>query len=1047
MATTIDLEVLGAFEMRCDGRTVGPWPSRRAAELVQLLAIAPGHTVVRDVAIDALWPHLTADAGAANLRKAAHHARQAIGHGSAIVLRHQQVHLFPDADIDSDLDRFLEAARAAIADGDAEAADRAAALYGGDLLPSARYEEWSEQPRRQTAELHLELLRRAGRWERVVEHDPTDESAVIAAMRAAHDHGHRHRAISIFEVHRTAMRDELGLAPGPEVIDLYESARADLVVDDEPIIGRRDELAAVDDVFTDDAPSHLVVVRGGPGMGKTVLAHALGRRAAAHGWTVVTATADGSSDAYVVLRALITRLIDGRGPVLDGLDDRTRSVLAMIVPLPGEAAPLDLPLTRHQVVGAVQRLLEAIGQDDDGGRGTAIVVDDVDRADEPTREVLAVLGDRPLGRLLVVVTHRYPFPGEPVERMLARAARIRRPAVVTLEPLDATTATELARSRGPGLTPEQIVDVVARAEGVPLFVVELAETDDPTTDRASDVVADALAARFADLEEHEIGWLRRLAISGGHLDLPAVLALTGCHDDDLDHLLDQALATGVLVVDDTGYRFRHELVRDALAHQLPPHQRAAVHRDAARRLADLNATPARVAEHWAAGQRAQEAADCFVLAADDALRLGGYRAALDHADRALDLVPHHARALRRRAESLDALGDLRALAAYDAAIAAADSDDEHELRPLQALAQIKMGDPEGALVTINGAEPRSLPSQLAQALTMSGAALLGATGPEVGTELSAAGRRAALQSGDPAAVVVASWAQAAVAHARGELRASLWDDLAETSALPRLAVTVFDGQLCITQRLLYGNRPYDDVIAFTNDFIAEADRLGAARGVAFATTLRGEAELLSGRLDDAECDLRDGARLHRLLAAPTGEAFSLQRLAEVAQARGDLDDARRLIDEALELARSSDVGFHLLDRIYGTRIQLARDPEDALDMVLEAEEAVRGPFETCPGCRITLEVPAAIAAARGRDLERLERYERSCTWLAEVVMRLPAWDAALDELRGHRSLAHDDDATAGDFFRRAADRFAEIGQPIDARRCEHELAAIRRTPS
>src|SRR5690606_6469569 len=77
-----------------------------------------------------------------------------------------------------------------------------------------------------------------------------------------------------------------------------------------------------------------------------------------------------------------------------------------------------------------------------------------------------------------------------------------------------------------------------------------------------------------------------------------------------------------------------------------------------------------------------------------------------------------------------------------------------------------------------------------------------------------------------------------------------------------------------TQRLLYGNRLYDDVIGFADAFAAESNRLGAARGVAFATTLRGEAELLCGRLGDADRDLEEGTHLHRAIDAPTGESFA-----------------------------------------------------------------------------------------------------------------------------------------------------------------------------
>jgi len=46
--------------------------------------------------------------------------------------------------------------------------------------------------------------------------------------------------------------------------------------------------------------------------------------------------------------------------------------------------------------------------------------------------------------------------------------------------------------------------------------------------------------------------------------------------------------------------------------------------------------------------------------------------------------------------------------------------------------------------------------------------------------------------------------------------------------------------------------------------------------------------------------------------------------------RGQQQEAVALLDEALAIARESDVGFHLLDRIYGTRVAAAPDPASAL---------------------------------------------------------------------------------------------------------------------
>lgn len=233
-----------------------------------------------------------------------------------------------------------------------------------------------------------------------------------------------------------------------------------------------------------------------------------------------------------------------------------------------------------------------------------------------------------------------------------------------------------------------------------------------------------------------------------------------------------------------------------------------------------------------------------------------------------------------------------------------------------------------------------------------------------------------------------------------------------------------------------------EVIAFAKGLAAEALRLGAARGHAFGITIRGEAELLAGDLSAAEKHLTLGVRLHHAFGGATGEAFATQRLAEVAMHRGQYGDARALIGQALDLARQTDIGFHLLDRIYGTRILLARSRAAALHALEDAREAVRGPLETCPGCRITFAVPAAIAAARAGRLDLAEEYTGQSAYLANVVMRLPAWHAAHDEVLGHMAIARREGAdVAASRFAKAAERFRDAGHPIDTVRCER-LAAL-----
>ncbi|MFZ4810025.1 MAG: ATP-binding protein [Ilumatobacteraceae bacterium] len=1032
----VRIRLLGGFELTVDdGVAVTRFPTRRAAELVQLLALSPGRRLTRDQVMDALWPQLDMLAGGANLRKAAHHARQALGHPEAVVLQQQNVALFPGCSVSTDVDEFLEAADESLRLSDAGKARETALLYTGELLPGSRYEAWADEPRQVLAARYLDLLRVGGQWDRVLESDPLDETAAREVMRAALDDGRRHRAIAVYGRLRAALSIELGVLPQPATEELYNTSLDGLVPAAPYIVGREHELATLDALLRRSQHSALVLVHGPAGIGKSSFVGSFVNRHRAAGGIVASVLADEPEDAFATLASVVEELLLRIPSVAERLNDRALSVLARLTPVAQAVDVAGVSFTRHQMLGAVQQMIEAAGTQ------VVIVVDDAHRADDSSLGVLAQLTERAEGGAVVVFSYRAEAAGPGVHRAITRAERHGVPTTIELGPLNRDALRSLAISLGAPADDAAIAALATASEGNAFFATELCRAGQVGRELHASL-PEAIGRRFLDFDDDVVAWLRRLSLIAGPLDLASVVAITGCPDDELTRLLDAAMAADVLVAHQGQYRFRHELVRRALSDQLPPHHAVAVHRDAARRLAELGARPGAVAHHWLEGGRPDRAVEWLLRAADDAVGLGGYPAAVEHLDRVLEHDPDHAEALRRRAGALDAMGDSRAIAAYDDAARVASAEEVHELRPLQSLAMVKLGDPAGGMRVVEGADPKRLESQLAKALAYCGAGLMGHADPAIGARLAAEGRQLALRAGDPAAIVVASWAQAGAAHAQGELRTSLGTDLHDTGSLPRLAASVFDGQLCITQRLLYGSRPYEDVIRWADAFAKEAERLGAARGHAFATTLRGEAELLSGRLDEAGRDLTRGRDMHHAMGAATGEAFSLQRLAELAATRGDLRGAHRLLDESLAVARESDVGFHLLDRIYGTRITLAVDPAAALAAVDEAEEMVCGPLETCPGCRITLSVPAAIALAKAGQLDRLAAYEASCQWLADVVMQLPAWYAALDEVRGHRFHAQGDRVAAEAHFSSALRGFRTAGQPLDVARCEAELSNL-----
>jgi DNA-binding SARP family transcriptional activator/tetratricopeptide (TPR) repeat protein len=1021
VADQVRIRLLGGFSVELPGGiTVAEWPSRRAAELVQLLALAPGARLTRDEVIDALWPRLDAQAGGANLRKAAHFVRRALNDTEALELKGGQVALFPRATLVTDVAEFEAAAGSQTG---------AAALYSGRLLPESLYEEWTQEPRARLHELALRVLRESGEWERVAELDLTDEMATRELMRAALEHGQRTTAIRQFGRLRTALRDELGLLPEPETTALYDECVAGLGAEAPVFVGRSIELATGAAVLgPGPGLQDVVVVRGPGGIGKSALCRELVADARSRGRVAIRVTAGEYRVPYAPITSAVEQVLHRHPGALAEVGERAAAVLRRLTPLAG-GVPHEHPPHRHEVIGAVRRLLLATSD------AVALVVDDLHLADDATIDLLLQL-DSPDRRLVQVLAFRGEEAPEALVRGVARLERAGRTVRLDLAPLPEAEAALLAAHASPTRRePGVIRRIVEAAGGNPFLVLEVARSPVAGVPSLSPSGRDAVLARLVDLDAEQVRILERLALSGDTIDPATLGVVAGAAEDVVGVCVDDALRSGVLVVDGAAYRFRHDLVRRALIDRVTPHARAQAHRETAAALAAVGAPARSVARHWEAGGRPEEAQPWRLAAAREALSLGAYRDALAELDPVLERDPVHLQALRMRADALDAIGSPAAPAAYDAAAAVVGGDEAEDLQAMRALATIKLGDGDGALAILARVAPVSVEGRMAEALAWAGAAALGYADPDLGSQKSALARRMALQSGDTETLVIASWANAAAAHARGDLRRSVQVDLEETAALPRLATSVFDGQLCMTQRLLYGARPYADVVAFADALAVEADRIGAARGLAFAVTIRGEARLLSGDLDGAQADLQRGAELHRVVGADTGESFALQRLAEVAWSRGDLVGAERLLDEALAIARASGVGFHLFDRIYGTRVALADARGRGLAAVEEAEEAVRGPIETCPGCRITLAMPAAIAAAKAGDLKRADEWLRQAEYLTDVVMRLPAWDAAFLEARGHRAQAGGESHQAVERFRAAAEGFAAAGHPLDEQRC------------
>ncbi len=838
--TRLDVIVLGRFAVAIDGAEVPGerWPSLRAAQLVQLLCLQPHQHMTRDEVIDALWPQLAPEAGAANLRKAAHHARQALGRHDGIVLQGGEVLLWPERPVTVDALHFEQNADAALTQCDPAACADVAATYPGDLLPGARFETWAEATRERLRERQLQLLRASGQWERLTEIDPEDEAAHRALMQRELAAGNRSAALRWYARLREALQQGLGVPPDAQTQALYERCIAGLQAAGPAFVGRAQNLAQAAawlGMAASQRPGG-IVLRGPAGIGKSALSREIATQAQAGGWAVRRVQASQSGRTYAVMSTITEGLIVDDRSILDRIGAQARTVLALLSPQAGPADSLPGPLGRHQVVGAIHRLLLAAAH----GKEVLLQVDDAHLADDADVDVMAQLAATCKG-ICVLLATRPPATGSALATALSRLQRSGVLHVLDMEPLPDDECRRLVARAAPASVSDDVVaSVVRAAEGNPFAAIELARSAGThAAGRLPGGVAEAITERLCDVPDSALSLLKWLALSSDEFNVATADALAADAQAPSLESLDAALATGVLLPLADRYRFRHHLVQQALIDQIPPHRRLKMHARIAVRLTELDGAPADIARHWLAAGRRRDALPWLLAAAREAIGLAAFSDVRRHLEPLLAFAPDHAEGLRLRAEALDAMGEPAALAAYHAAADVAGEPESHNLRAKAALAQVKQGDPKGGLMTLAGLKPTSIDGKLAEALAYSGAAALGAS-----------------------------------------------------------------------------------------------------------------------------------------------------------------------------------------------------DPHAALHAMEDASASVRGPLETYPGCRITFAVPAAIAAARAGELALAEKHEEQCAYLADVVMRLPAWYAAHDEVRGHIAAARGDVDEARTRFTSAAARFREAGHPIDAERCD-----------
>lgn len=295
-------------------------------------------------------------------------------------------------------------------------------------------------------------------------------------------------------------------------------------------------------------------------------------------------------------------------------------------------------------------------------------------------------------------------------------------------------------------------------------------------------------------------------------------------------------------------------------------------------------------------------------------------------------------------------------------------------------------------------------------------------------------RALAVDAGLGAELGEASALLGVIFQARGVWREFLQDELVQSvAATPRLAPFVFDANLCLGQFCLDLPDGLDGMTAFAAGLAKASAASGSDQGLALATLIRGEVALLSGRLSEAADLLAEAVEQHRDAGSPAGLALALSRLAEAETRLGRRWLARRRLEPALRVAEATPLAPHVVVRVLGAGVEAARDVEEAVARVEEAEATLEG-VEVCDSCSMGFRIAAAMATGRAGDSARAERHLAEAERIAPMWHGGP-WQAAVRAVHGVLAHARGDEELGRRLLGEAADMFLASGRPVEARRC------------
>lgn len=445
----------------------------------------------------------------------------------------------------------------------------------------------------------------------------------------------------------------------------------------QPLVGREHELGMLRQNWqrARDGQGQAVMISGGPGIGKSRIVHAVREFAAEdpdtrqinlHCQSMQENTALYPVTEY--LRREVLGLDDFPDSAekltqIEGLLAQYNQVLEETVPLMAALLQVDLD-DRYKPPGsspqrqrkATLDLLVEFLMERSALQPVLFIVEDLHWSDPTSLELFTMLLEEvPSHSLLVILTARSTFesPWQNVSHF----------SQLNLAGLDAEAARAFCNSVGNNLPAAVIDQIIAKADGVPLFIEEVTKsiTESGAFEKAlseaqmNDLIETIIPATLQDAltaRLDRLGKARNLALLsatiGRDFSHELILKLAGrLHLKRLDEGLQQLVDAEILFrrgkAGRSTYRFKHALIQDAAYRQLIRKERYAYHNEIAGLLSTdfpelRDKQPELLALHYTRANKGEAAIPFWLSAGRKAARSSANHEAISHFQHGIELL-------------------------------------------------------------------------------------------------------------------------------------------------------------------------------------------------------------------------------------------------------------------------------------------------------------------------------------------------------------------------------------------------------------------------